>query len=119
MVEDLMINQSQNPPHNPQIWNWGIYFKYRSAVDNNTDEGKKFNDIYDQLALVPEFIKLFEDLFKDNGGRYNVKFVIEEHVYKNDVPTNPEVNAITDGSNPNVYLIKINKQCLIPNSANN
>jgi hypothetical protein len=30
LVEDLMINQSQNPPHNPEIWNWDTYFLYLS-----------------------------------------------------------------------------------------
>jgi hypothetical protein len=27
-----MINQSQNPPHNPMIWNWDTYFRYLSYI---------------------------------------------------------------------------------------
>jgi hypothetical protein len=89
----------------------------RSAIDNNTPEGQKFNEIYDELKKAPQFKALFIDIFNSDGTRPNVKFIIEEHVYAGDDPQNPEVNAITDGTNPNFYLIKINKQCLIPNTA--
>jgi len=88
----------------------------RSAINNNTPEGQKFNEIYDELANVPEFKAIFIDVFNSDGTRPNVKFVIEEHVYSLDNPNNAEVNATTNGTNPNFYLIKINKQCLLPNT---
>lgn len=99
------VNASANSPANID----------RSAIDNNTPEGQKFYEIYNELAKVPEFKDIFVDVFDSDGTRPNVKFVIEEHVYRLDNPNNTEVNATTNGNNPNFYLIKINKQCLIPN----
>lgn len=65
------VNASANSPANID----------RSAIDNNTPEGQKFNEIYNELANVPEFKAIFIDIFSSDGTRPNVKFVIEEHVY--------------------------------------
>ena len=48
----------------------------RLSIDSTSTEGKKFNEIYDSLCNVPEFKKMFVDLFGDNQDRFNVKFEI-------------------------------------------
>ena len=82
-----------------------------SAINDATTEGAKFNEVYNALTKSPEFKKLFIDLFNDNN-RFNVKFEIAEHLYKDNDPAKKEVNGKTyfDGT-PNL-IIKINKQIL-------
>lgn len=89
----------------------------RSAIDNTTIEGIKFNTIYNALTTSPEFQKLFINIF-NNNSRFNVKFQIAEHVFEDNNPTKREVNAITTqvpGSN-NITIL-INKQILIPSTS--
>ena len=81
----------------------------RTSISRLTPEGEKFNQIYDQLKNVPEYKAMIEDLFGGSQTRFNVKFEIHDHVYKQDNPTNAEVNGITIQQPNNSYLIKINK----------
>ncbi|RKR04688.1 hypothetical protein C8C83_4021 [Flavobacterium sp. 90] len=83
----------------------------RSSITNTTPEGQKFNELYDALAMSPEFQKLFISMFKNND-RFNVKFEIADAVYDSTDPTK-EVNANTyyDPKLPYI-LIKINKKKL-------
>ncbi|MFK3902690.1 hypothetical protein ACI2LI_34680, partial [[Kitasatospora] papulosa] len=83
-----------------------------SSIKDETTEGAKFNEVYNALTKSPEFKKLFLDLFDNNNKRFNVKFEIAEHLYKDNDPTKKEVNGKTyfDGT-PNL-IIKINKQIL-------
>jgi hypothetical protein len=67
----------------------------RSAINPNTTEGAKFNEIYDKLANVPEFKALFIDMFQDDK-RFNVKFVIEDLVTTTN--GNCSVPVISNGS---------------------
>ncbi|RKR04686.1 hypothetical protein C8C83_4019 [Flavobacterium sp. 90] len=85
----------------------------RSSIINTTPEGQKFNELYDALAMSPEFQKLFTSIFKD-GNRFNVKFEIADHVYEDNNPTKKEVNATTseDPVTKNI-IIKISKQILL------
>lgn len=70
----------------------------RTAIDNNTTEGKKFNDVYDQLIKSPKFQKLFENVFKTNK-RFNANFEIGTVVGAQGSteanPLNPINNKIT------------------------
>nr|WP_199002191.1 hypothetical protein [Flavobacterium sp. ASV13] len=84
----------------------------RSTIISTTPEGQKFNEIYEALKASPEFKRLFIDIF-ENSTRYNVKFVIEEHVYEDNNPALKEVNAITMRTpGTNNLVIKISKQIL-------
>lgn len=84
----------------------------RNAIDNNTPEGQKFNQIYDKLSDVPEFKTLFTDLFGPNN-RINVKFQLVT-----DLPDNVlGQTGKEDQNGPNTnLLIKINKSILSQNS---
>jgi hypothetical protein len=65
----------------------------RSAIDNNSDEGKRFNEVYNVLKKVPEFKAFFTNIFDGPQTRLNVKFEIHENVYHEDDPTKHEVGA--------------------------
>ncbi len=80
-------------------------------------ENKKFIEIYDALTKSPEFKSLFLDIFTDSK-KFNVKFEIEDHVYKDNDPTKEEVNAITiqDPITKNI-IIKVSKQILMVGSS--
>lgn len=82
-----------------------------SILDNeNLPENKKFIEIYSALSQSPEFKDLFLGIFADNK-KFNVKFEILDHVYKNDDPTLNEVNGNTsDIPGTNNYLIKLNRK---------
>jgi hypothetical protein len=84
-----------------------------SSIDTTTTEGKKFTEVYGALLTSPSFKELFVDLFGGPQTRFNVKFEISEHLFKDGDPAT-EVNAKTsfDGT-PNL-VIKINKQILSP-----
>jgi hypothetical protein len=51
LVEDLMINQSQNIPNNPLLWNWNTYFEYLSytGLQGTTGFNTKFPPNSDAL----------------------------------------------------------------------
>ena len=104
------VNASANSPANID----------RSAIDNNTPEGQRFNEVYNKLKDVTQFKTLFTDIFDGPQTRLNVKFEIHEHVYH--ISPNGqesfEVAATTEttvNQNDNNYIIKINKQGLIAN----
>lgn len=85
----------------------------KTAITDATPEGKKFNTVYDALTKSPEFKKLFVDLF-DNNSRFNVKFELVDHAYKDNDPTKEEVNATTtQNSSAQIITIKISKQIFI------
>ena len=80
-----------------------------SILENQTlPENQKFNEVYNALTTSPMFQKLFLSIF-ENNTRFNVKFQINEHVYKD----GKEVNATTeqDPVTKNI-TIKISKQIL-------
>ncbi len=81
----------------------------RSAIDTTTTEGKKFNEVYDELLKSPDFKKLFTDLFQDNT-RYNVKFQIAN------VNTGASGNTDTNLSNPTLNVITIDPRYLNSNN---
>ncbi|MFV8351944.1 hypothetical protein [Flavobacterium sp. XS2P14] len=86
----------------------------KSTITDATDEGKKFNKLYDALKTSPEFKKLFIDLFDGDNSRINVKFEIADRVYEDNDISKPEVNATTSEDPVNKNLtIKISKQILI------
>lgn len=100
------INGSFNSPMNID----------RLSIDNATPDGAKFNKVYDELTKSPEFKKLFVDLFETNS-RFNVKFEIAEHVYKDNDPSKEEVNATTTQDPVTKHItIRISKQVLISNN---
>lgn len=84
----------------------------KSTITDATPEGAKFNVIYDALTKSPEFKALFLDLFQDPSNRFNVKFVIEDHVYRENNPAKEELNGSTQPQLDKSMLIKINKQIL-------
>ncbi|KFC60062.1 hypothetical protein FEM08_11360 [Flavobacterium gilvum] len=79
------------------------------AINSATPEGKKFNDVYDELEKSPEFKKLFVDLFASNS-RFNVKFVIGNTVHGGPAET------ITDINNPINTTITITRAFLLNNN---
>lgn len=84
------------------------------AIDKNTPEGARFNEVYNKLKDVPEFKALFTDIFGGSQTRLNVKFEMNEHVYNK---KNEEVNATTSEPVNNNIVIKINKQCYLNNTS--
>jgi hypothetical protein len=94
----------------------------RSAINNNTPEGQRFNEVYDALKNVPEFKALFTDIFDEPQTRLNVKFEIHEHVYHIS-PNGQESFEVAanissyNNQNNNNYIIKVSKQGLIPSGS--
>lgn len=86
----------------------------KSTITDATDEGKKFNKLYDALKTSPEFKNLFIDIFDENNSRINVKLEIADRVYEDNDTSKPEVNATTSEDPVTKNLtIKISKQILI------
>lgn len=83
----------------------------RTSIDNNTDEGKKINSVYDALTKSPEFKKLFVDMF-GNSTRFNVKFELVDALYDDKDPTKEINGNTTYDPNLSYILIKINKKKL-------
>ena len=85
----------------------------RSLIDNTSEEGQKFNFVFDELLEIPEFKELFNDIFGGNQTRFNVKFEIPEVLFGITNPTQPSNGqAVPNGNN---ITIKINKQLLTQN----
>uniref|UniRef100_UPI00286E58AB hypothetical protein n=1 Tax=Flavobacterium sp. TaxID=239 RepID=UPI00286E58AB len=83
-----------------------------STISYVTPEGYNFHNIYNALTESLEFKKLFINLFQSNS-RLNVKFEVENHVYKDNDSTKKEVHATTSQDPVTKNLtIKISKQIL-------
>ena len=87
----------------------------RSSIDNNSDEGKKFNFVFNKLLEISEFKELFTNIFGDNQTRNNAKLNILDHVYSSTNPTQ-EINGNTVWNGNNNSTINISKQILLGNN---
>jgi hypothetical protein len=94
----LNLYLSKNSPYNVD----------RSAITDDTTEGAKFNQVYEELAKIPQFKALFTSIFNVPQTKFKVRFEV------GNIPNdNGEfVNAYTQEETTNNFLIKINSQIL-------
>lgn len=109
------------------ILNPGLYFDIEASskspfnidlsnitIDLTKPENQKFNEVYIALKNIPEFKKLFLDIFDGPQTRFNVKFEIADNLPNKENPSEQDNGQTILTPNSTNIIIKINKQILTP-----